>query len=164
MTQAWRAHLQHPQVTTESVTAGPAGCREVVAVLMFHQDRLCLLRRSRTVGSDPGRWHCVTGFVDPGIDPQRQALTELREETGLTPADLDYFAAGPVLDLPDPAGQLWRIHVFTARAARVELKLNWEHDAARWISWPAAVATLALVPWLADLMDAITIPSTIIAA
>jgi ADP-ribose pyrophosphatase YjhB (NUDIX family) len=106
----------------------------------------------------------VTGFVDPGIDPARQALTEIREETGLTVVELEDFLAGPVLDLPDPAGQTWRVHVFTAQAARAEVELNWEHDAVRWITWPSAVATMALVPWLTDLMDAMTCPPTTIAA
>lgn len=142
----------------------PRLSRTVVAVLMFRHGQLCLLRRSQAVSSDQGKWHCVTGFVDSGVDPQGQALVEICEETGLAATDLDDLSAGPVLDLLDPAGHTWRIHVFTAQVQRGELALNWEHDAACWVSWPSAVATLALVPWLTDLVDAVTIPSTAIAA
>ena len=67
----------------------PLPDRTVVAVLMFREGRLCLLRRSHAVGSDRGRWHCVTGFVDSGVDPDAQALIEVREETGLTASDLE---------------------------------------------------------------------------
>ena len=131
---------------------------------MFREGRLCLLRRSHAVSSDRGRWHCVTGFVDSDVDPDAQAFAEVLEETGLTASDLGPLAVGPVLDLPDPAGQTWRVHVYTAHVPRGEVALNWEHDASCWVTWPSAVATLTLVPWLTHLVDAVTIPSTAIAA
>ena len=112
---------------------------------------------------------------DGGIDLRLLFITAQGFPAARFPADsridshsrtigTDWSLAGPVLDLLDPAGHTWRIHVFIAQVQRGELALNWEHDAACWVSWPSAVATLALVPWLTDLVDAVTIPSTAIAA
>jgi len=133
--------------------------RAVVAVLLTHRGRLCLLRRSRLVGSDRGRWHCVTGFAEEGVDPARQALVELAEETGLGPDELRSFEAGPVLELPDGRSGSWRVSVYRAEARRDRLTLNWEHDDACWVPWPAAADDeRELVPWLAAVVDAAGLP------
>jgi NADH pyrophosphatase NudC (nudix superfamily) len=57
--------------------------RTVIACFLRHEQKICLLKRSQAVGSSPGRWHCVTGFVEPGIVPLDQVMTEVLEETGL---------------------------------------------------------------------------------
>lgn len=129
------------------------GLRVIVAVLVTHRGRLCLLRRSRLVGSDQGRWHCVTGYLEAGVTPDRQALRELAEETGLWPEDLVSFEAGPVLNLPDGRSGSWRVLVYRAETAHGRLALNWEHDDACWVSWPAT-GSRELVAWLPDLVDA----------
>lgn len=132
---------------------GGAEQRAIVALLLTHRGRLCLLRRSALVGSDRGRWHCVTGFLEPGVHPARQALVELAEETGLQRKDLHSFAAGPVLDLPDGRAGSWRVFVYHAESSGVALTLNWEHDDACWVSWPLAREDgRDLVPWLTDLV------------
>src|SRR5690349_940975 len=107
---------------------GAAPPRVVVAVLLTHRGRICLLRRSALVASDRGRWHCVTGYLDAGADPALHALREVAEETGLWREDLVSFEAGPVLDLPDGRSGSWRVLVYRAETVHGRLTLNWEHD------------------------------------
>ena len=127
--------------------------RAIVALLLTHRGRLCLLRRSALVGSDRGRWHCVTGYLEPGADPTRQVLIELAEETGLGWEDLRSVTAGPVLDLPDARAGSWRVFVYCAESARAGLTLNWEHDDACWVPWPSTCEDgRELVPWLTDVV------------
>jgi hypothetical protein len=146
-----------PLSTPEFGTRPP---RSVVALLLTDGDRLCLLRRSRAVGSDRGRWHCVAGFLDDRRDPAGHALVELAEETGLGPADLRSFRAGPVLELPDAHGGSWRIWMFRAEVRHRRIRLNWEHDAGCWVAWQrAADDGRELVPWLADVVEAAGIGS-----
>jgi hypothetical protein len=134
-------------------TASP---RVIVAVLLTHRGRLCLLRRSVMVGSDRGRWHCITGYLEAGVDPDRQALIELAEETDLWPEDLVAFEAGPVLELPDGRSGSWRVLVYRAETSHGRLTLNWEHDDACWVDWPSAAADgRELVAWLPQLVAAI---------
>jgi len=126
--------------------------RRVVALLLQNRGRLCLLRRSSCVASDVGMWHCITGFLDSGVDPERHVLTELAEETGLLRRDLSDFAAGPVLTLPGGDGD-WVVHVYVATARHQRVRLNWEHEDFCWVPWVhAAGEGRVLVPWLSTLV------------
>jgi NUDIX domain len=136
-------------------------CGTVVAVVLGWRGRIGLFKRSREVGHDTGLWHCITGFLDVGDvtdstgeeDLARvQALLELFEETGITVADLLDFRSGPVLELVDARGGCWRVHTFRAETERRQLRLNWEHDAYRWVP-PQSVARFdGQVPWLRDVL------------
>lgn len=142
-----------PSVTGDR--AEPDAARQVVAIILVRRGRLGLLRRSARVGHDAGAWHCVTGFLDAGIRPSRQARVELFEETGLGPADIRSLSPGPVLDLPDRrGGRPWSVHTFLAGCRRRRLTLNWENDAYRWAR-PVDLTRLdGQVPWLIDVVRA----------
>jgi 8-oxo-dGTP pyrophosphatase MutT (NUDIX family) len=123
-------------------------CRVVVAVVIEWQHRIALFRRSADLEHDGGRWHCITGFLEPGVTPYQQALQELAEETGLVSRDLVELKAGPCLALDDSTGAPWLVHTFTALSARRRLQINWEHDAYRWTA-PAKVRRFSnQVSWL----------------
>ncbi len=132
---------------------GSPNCRAVVAVLLWHDGELCLLRRSQRVGSDTGLWHCITGYLEPGASPEEQARTELLEETGLSADRLDLLRAGGSFVIAGGDGTLWTVHTFTAVAPTRKLGLNWEHDAYRWVD-PAEVPAAGQVPWLHHVLDA----------
>ncbi len=138
---------------------GPAECRAVVAVTLWHQGELCLLRRSQLVGSDTGLWQCVTGYLEPGISPEAQARTELYEETGLSAGGLDLLRASASFVLTGDDGTVWTIHPFTALTQTGTLALNWEHDAYRWVN-PSAIPTADQVPWLPHVLAANVAPMT----
>ncbi|MDF3308211.1 NUDIX domain-containing protein [Rhodococcus sp. T2V] len=126
--------------------------RSVVALLLQNDGALCLLRRSSFVASDPGRWHCVTGYLDSGADPAEHVLVELVEETGLSRLDLDDLVEGPVLCLPGDDGN-WTVHVFVATTRHQRIRLNWEHEDVCWIPWSRAGEDgRELVPWLSVLV------------
>lgn len=128
--------------------------RQVVAVVLEWRGKIALLKRSHAVRSDPGLWHCITGFVEPGISPTQQALEELREETGLEAADLGEVMPGPVLTLGDEEGKPWTVHTFTAVTNRRRLDINWEHTAFRWTS-PSRIRRYSnRVSWLDGVLDA----------
>jgi dATP pyrophosphohydrolase len=99
-----------------------------------------------------GAWSVVRGAIEEGETAWQAALRELLEETGLRPAefyqldtiDLFYLVAGD---------SLWQVPGFCAVVGRdVEIVLNEEHDAARWVPrgrvdadflWPGERAQLA---------------------
>lgn len=125
----------------------PAEIRgRIVAVMLTHSGYLCLLRRSRSVGSDRGRWHCVTGHLPAQRLPASQALVEVFEETGLTRADLTSMVPGPVLRLPDERGGYWIVHPYRCEVSRTDIRLNWENDGVRWVD-PSTLDALPIVEW-----------------
>ena len=130
------------------------GVRVVVAIVIEWQHKIALFRRSADLEHDAGRWHCITGFLEPWVTPYEQALQELAEETGLADPDLVELRAGPCLGLEDTTGTLWLVHTFTALSARRRLHINWEHDAYRWTS-PAKVRRFSnQVSWLEAVLQA----------
>ena len=129
--------------------------RAVVACILRHGDRICLLKRSQAVGSSPGRWHCVTGFVEEGVAPLAQALTELAEETGLTGADLSLAAAPAPIRIERPSqGWVWVIHPFLFDTTTPDVRLDWEHEEYRWIA-PSELAASDCVAWVATVWESL---------
>ncbi|MEN8585415.1 NUDIX domain-containing protein [Burkholderia sp. RS01] len=134
----------------------PAECqpRAVVAVIVERHGRIALFRRSQSVGHDRGRWHCITGYLEPGASPEEQAFVELREETGLTEVDLTDFRSGTPLLLTDRSGDPWLVHTFTAVTPRRRLSINTEHDDFRWTA-PSKVRRFSnRVVWLDQVLEA----------
>src|SRR5215510_15987561 len=76
-------------------------------------DRVLLVRRSDRVGTYRGAWAGISGFVEPGVTPLEQAYTELREEAGLSPDDLQLLCTGTPLGVRDEdLGREWVVHPF----------------------------------------------------
>lgn len=132
--------------------------RAVVACFLRHGGKICLLKRSLAVGSAPGRWHCVTGFLEPGVLPLEQAMTEIVEETGLAAASVTLIAAPTPLRIERPdQGWVWVIHPFLFDVASPDLRLDWEHDEYRWID-PLELATSDCVGWACDVWGVLMPP------
>lgn len=125
----------------------------VVAVLLRRRGRICLLKRSRRVGSDRGRWHCVTGFLSDGTTATQQAAQELFDETGIVMSDLEDFRAGATISLLDEHGHPWTVSTFTCEVRDRRLQLNWENDRYRWVS-PKSLPRFDPVVWLYDVIRA----------
>lgn len=122
--------------------------REVVATVVRWRGRIALFKRSQSVEHERGLWHCITGYLEPNVTPEQQALTELEEEAGLTPRDLADFQCGEQLLISDHMGNPWLVHTFTAVSTRRRLTLNDEHDTFRW-TMPTKISRFSnRVPWL----------------
>jgi 8-oxo-dGTP pyrophosphatase MutT (NUDIX family) len=124
--------------------------RAVIACFLRNSGQICLLKRSEAVGSSAGRWHCLTGYLEPGVAPLEQALVEIAEETGFEADSVTLVAAPPPLRIERPSqGWVWVIHPFLFEVSSPTLRLDWEHDEYRWID-PAELATTDCVPWARD--------------
>lgn len=142
-----------PQIEAEPIDRD-CQPRAVVAVIVEWRGRIALFKRSQSVGHDQGRWHCITGYLEPGTTPEEQALMELREETGLIENELIDFRHGVPLRLRDEWGNPWLVHTFTVISPRRRLIINDEHDAFRWVA-PSKISRFSnRVAWLDRVLDA----------
>ncbi len=99
-----------------------------------------------------GAWSTVRGRIEPDEKAWQAALRELKEEAGLVP---DEFYQLDTVDVFYLHGDdtLWHCPGFCAVVERdIEVLLNDEHDALRWVSreridsdflWPGERAQLA---------------------
>lgn len=140
---------------------------EVVTSFLMKGDRCLVLKRSGQVGSYQGKWAGVSGFFewplsrlrdllrgrvtarDRRDQALRNAIREIREETGIRSDRLRLLRRGRVLAIPDKEFRRdWRIYPFLfAVDPGVTVRLDWEHTEARWI-WPAEIEDLPTVPRL----------------
>jgi 8-oxo-dGTP diphosphatase len=135
------------------------GVDEVEVVTAFVQrttdGKILLLRRSDRVGSFQGLWAGVSGFLEDPT-PEAQAWRELREETGMTPAELTLVAEGaPVGARGDR--RVYRVHPFRFVVATPSIRLDWEHAAFDWVT-PEELRRRPTVPRLWEAWRAVAPP------
>jgi 8-oxo-dGTP diphosphatase len=147
------------QEASESRPAGPRPTPVVTCFLLrFDQrqePRLLLVQRSRQVGSYHERWAGISGFIEPGVTPEEQAYTEIREETGLERKQVRLLRRGAVVEHIDPElGRHWYIHPFLFEVLEPEaVRTDWEALAMRWIR-PAELEQYQTVPKLKEAYEA----------
>ena len=118
------------------------------------QPKMLLMRRSERVGSYNDQWAGVSGFVEPRVEPQDQAFTEIREETTLRSDQVRLLRRGTVIDYLDEAiRRHWYIHPFLFEALEPDaVRHDWEATEMRWID-PADLHNYHTVPKLQEVYD-----------
>ena len=114
--------LELPDVSTAEV---------VTAFLQRDDGRVLLLRRSEALGSFPGRWAAVSGYLEEA-SPRDQAIREIGEELGIPPESLAVASEGRAL-LAREGARGFRVHPFRFRLRDPEFRLDWEHSEATWV-------------------------------
>lgn len=101
-----------------------------------------LTLRRAPPGRCPGAWEVVHGSIETGEPPRDAALRELHEETGFVPARL-YNLSRVESFYRHSIDEVGFIPVFAAFIDATPVILSAEHDAAEWLSLPAAQGRLA---------------------
>jgi translation initiation factor 2B subunit (eIF-2B alpha/beta/delta family)/8-oxo-dGTP pyrophosphatase MutT (NUDIX family) len=117
----------------------------VVSCFLRHRGEILLLRRSGSVGTYRGKWGSVAGYVEDR-DPDRSALREIAEETGLEGAVL--AARGRPFEVEDAdVGKRWIVHPYLFDVESRDVRLDWESVEGAWVS-PTSILRRDAVPEL----------------
>ncbi len=117
--------------------------------------RILIARRSQRVGSYHSHWAGISGFVEPGVTPEEQAYTEIREETGLQHNQVRLLRRGAVVEHIDTEiGRHFYIHPFLFEALQPDaVQPDWEASEMRWIE-PVELRDYETVPKLQEVYEA----------
>jgi 8-oxo-dGTP pyrophosphatase MutT (NUDIX family) len=123
--------------------------KQVVTCFLESEGEILILRRSEQVGSYQGRWAGVSGYIEEAAD--EQALTEIKEETGLGGEDLKLIKTGKPLTITDEKlGTKWVVHPYLFHIKdRNKIKIDWEHKEIKWIT-PEDIGNFETVPKLKE--------------
>ena len=127
--------------------------REVVTSFLTTDERILLLRRSQKVGTHRGQWSAVSGYLEGDEQPLTRAMTEIREEVGLSGNQINLLREGEVLRaFDDGTDTVWVIHPFLFEAKSSTIQLDWENSEHKWIE-PKQLASYETVPKLKETYD-----------
>ena len=128
--------------------------RHVVTCFLESDGKILLLRRSQQVGSYQGKWAGVSGYVE--TTPDEQAVTEIREETGLQPEEIHLVRKGEILVVEDEELSVrWLVHPYLFHITdRGRIRTDWEHLEARW-ALPEEIGGFITVPCLKETLDSV---------
>jgi ADP-ribose pyrophosphatase YjhB (NUDIX family) len=106
---------------------------------------ILILKRAPLVHVNPGLWSPVSGRVERALSPERQALEEIREETGIEGRHLQLIRTGKkfILQVNPSVRASVQPYLFRSRTRRVHL--NWENSKFRWVK-PTNLSRFKLIP------------------
>ena len=126
----------------------------VVTAFLRHRGRVMLVQRSQRVGTYPGRWSAISGYLEDST-PLMQARREIREETGLLDEDVHLVASGEPLMIEAPElDRVWIVHPFLFDVDDPsKVQLDWENEQVNWVE-PEALSAYPTVPRLQETLYA----------
>lgn len=145
-------------MSTENTEHNSLRPTHVVTNFLFQENRkeprILLVKRSERVGSYNGKWAGISGFVEPGVSPDEQAYTEIREETTLQRDQVRMLRRGTVVEYSDSElNRHFYIHPFLFEVFNPEqIKTDWEAVDMNWID-PAELGKYETVPKLQEVYD-----------
>ncbi len=121
---------------------------EVVTSILMNSNKILILKRSDKVSTYRGKWAGVSGYKED-LDPEKAALREIIEETGIRDPKLMKYGGYMLLRDKD---RLWKIHTFLWDVKTKEIKIDWEHTEIQWID-PRKVDEYDTVPGLKEVIN-----------
>ena len=127
----------------------------VVTVFLEHDKKILLLKRSQKARTMKGLWAGISGYMENN-DSLAQALKEINEETGLSNEKLNLIRAGQPLEATESNNPdiIWVVHPYLFHSSTHVIKIDWEHDQARWIN-PNEMQSYNTVPKLKEALASV---------
>ncbi|MBI4170833.1 MAG: NUDIX pyrophosphatase [Candidatus Aenigmarchaeota archaeon] len=126
----------------------------VVTSFLVHEGKILILKRSDKVGSFPGAWAGISGYIEEGEAPLQCAIKEIREETGLKEEEITLISAGDAM-VTKKDDKTWVVHPFLFETEKKDICLDWEHEQCEWID-PKEIEKYETVPDLKKVLESVT--------
>ncbi|RLB05752.1 MAG: NUDIX pyrophosphatase [Deltaproteobacteria bacterium] len=133
----------------------------IVTCFLFQAGKVLLLRRSPERKFYPGKWGAVSGYLEKGKSPLKQAISEIREEVGIDESDLELVNYNDPIDVYDAQKTIcWKVYPFAFRLKNhMRVRLDWENEEFKWID-PKDFSAFDTVPGLDEVFAAVFVRLT----
>ena len=123
--------------------------KAVVSCFLESGGKILILKRSNKRGTYREKWEGVSGYIE--TTPDRQALIEINEETGLKEKDVELVRKGEPLHIIDETlGIKWVVYPYLFHFKNnSRIRIDWEHQEMKWIH-PEEIESYETVPELKD--------------
>jgi 8-oxo-dGTP diphosphatase len=118
----------------------------VLNAVVICQGKVLLLQRSSGMRSYPNHWCGISGYLDDDRSVEDKARQEILEEVGITADRVVSTRRGTVLLQEAPEhGKSWLVVPILVHVRGRQYRLDWESQAAGWLSMVEALS-LPLLP------------------
>jgi len=110
--------------------------RKVVTCFLKSGEKILLVKRSGKVGTYKGKWSGISGYLEEE-NPDKQALKEIKEETGLNEFDVELIKKGEAVKVLDEEKKVeWIVYPYLFKVKHPEkIRLDWENIDMKWINF-----------------------------
>ncbi|MFP4005427.1 MAG: NUDIX domain-containing protein [Candidatus Hadarchaeia archaeon] len=107
----------------------------VVVIFMKYENEILIMKRSQNVGTHPGKWGLVAGYLDELKSVIGKGLEEISEETGIEEDKIEVMERkGKLKWFSDEAETTYISYILLVKLNdKPEIKLSWEHEDYKWI-------------------------------
>lgn len=105
--------------------------KKAVTAFLLSRGEILILKRSKAVGTQKGKWAGISGYLEEGEKPVDRAVIEIEEETSIT--DIDLVREGRMI-MARADDTVWEVHPFLFKAGTRNVSLDWEHTEFSWIN------------------------------
>jgi 8-oxo-dGTP pyrophosphatase MutT (NUDIX family) len=108
----------------------------VINCVVKHQEKILLVERSSDMNYYPGYWNGISGFLDDKQDLEQKVRQELKEEIGLDEQDIKSIKYGEIFHQDEPKyNKTWIVHPVLVEVKTDKIKLDWEAQNYKWLSF-----------------------------
>lgn len=124
----------------------------VINCVVKNKDKFLVVRRSGELGFYPGYWNGISGFLDDRKSLREKVEEELWEELGMPKSGIKKIVLGQIFDQEAPQyKKTWVVHPVLVEVAADKIRLNWEANEYKWVSFEE-LKKMKLLPGFLELV------------
>lgn len=111
----------------------------VVNSVVKFQDKILIVQRSADLNFYPGYWNGISGFLDDEKTLEEKVREEMREELGLIEDQIISVKQFGLFEQVEPEyNKVWIVHPVLVEVKTDEIKLDWEAQNFKWVTFAEA--------------------------
>lgn len=106
----------------------------VINCVVKYKDKILAVERSKKLNFYPGYWNGISGFLDDQRSLNEKVYEELKEELGISNANIKKIMIGEIFDQDEPKyKKTWIVHPVLVEVKTDKIKLDWEAKNYKWL-------------------------------